>query len=87
MPRSMDPARAVAPPETDLVRAVYEGLTELDPRALTEKPAAAENWTVSDDSRTWTFRLRADARWSNGKPVTAQDFVRSWKRLGGPNVR
>ena len=83
MPRSMDPARAVAPPETDLVRAVYEGLTELDPRALTEKPAAAENWTVSDDSRTWTFRLRADARWSNGKPVTAQDFVRSWKRLGG----
>jgi oligopeptide transport system substrate-binding protein len=81
-PKSMDPARAVAPPETDLVRAVFEGLTDVDSRTLTEKPAAAENWTVSEDARTWTFRLRANARWSNGKPVTAHDFVRSWKRLG-----
>ena len=81
-PRSMDPARAVAPPETDLVRALFEGLTDVDSGTLTEKPAAAETWTVSDDSRTWTFRLRASARWSNGKPVTAPDFVRSWKRLG-----
>ena len=82
IPKSMDPARAIVPPETDLVRAVYEGLTELDAKTLKEKPAAAESWTASDDFRTWTFRLRADARWSNGKPVTAQDFVRSWKRLG-----
>ena len=82
LPKSMDPARAIAPPETDLVRAVYEGLTELDAKTLKEKPAAAESWTASDDFRTWTFRLRTDAKWSNGKPVTAQDFVRSWKRLG-----
>ena len=81
-PKSIDPARAVAPPETDLVRAVFEGLTDVDSRTLVEKPAAAESWTVSEDSRTWTFRLRASARWSNGKPVTAHDFVRSWKRLG-----
>lgn len=80
--KSMDPARAIAPPETDLVRAVYEGLTDLDARTLQEKPAAAESWTASDDHRTWTFRLRADAKWSNGKPVTAHDFVRSWRRLG-----
>ena len=77
----MDPARAIAPPETDLVRAVFEGLTELDAKTLTEKPAAAESWTVSDDFRTWIFHLRADARWSNGKPVVAEDFVRSWSRL------
>ncbi len=81
-PKSMDPAGAVSPPETDLVRAVFEGLTEVDAKTLKEKPAAAENWTVSGDFRTWTFRIRPNAQWSNGKPVTAQDFVRSWKRLG-----
>jgi len=81
-PKTIDPARAAAPPETDLVRAVFEGLTEVDAKTLTEKPAAAESWTASEDFKTWTFYLRADARWSNGKPVTAEDFVRSWRRLG-----
>ncbi|MEP6703257.1 MAG: peptide ABC transporter substrate-binding protein [Acidobacteriota bacterium] len=81
-PKSMDPARATAPPESDIVRAVFEGLTELDAKTLKERPAAAESWTVNDDFRAWTFHLRADARWSNGRPLTAQDFVRSWKRLG-----
>ena len=82
LPKTLDPARAMAPPDTDLVRAVFEGLTEIDSKTLKEKPGAAENWTASDDFRTWTFRLRGDARWSNGKPVTASDFVRSWNRLG-----
>jgi len=82
MPKSADPAAAAAPPETDLVRAVFEGLTEIDARTLREKPAAAESWRASDDLKTWTFRIRADARWSNGVPVTGEDFVRSWKRLG-----
>ena len=81
-PKSMDPARAVAAPETDLVRAVFEGLTDLDAKTLTEKPAAAESWSTSDDFRTWTFHLRSDARWSNGEPLVADDFVRSWTRLG-----
>jgi len=81
-PKTIDPARAAAPPETDLIRAVFEGLTEIDPRTLKEKPAAAESWTSSDDFKTWTFHLRASARWSNGRPVTSTDFVRSWKRLG-----
>lgn len=81
-PKSIDPAFAAVPPETDLVRAVYEGLTELDPRTLEAVPAVAEKWTSSEDFRNWTFHIRADARWSNGKPVTAEDFVRSWKRVG-----
>lgn len=81
-PKSLDPALAAAPPETDLVRAVFEGLTELNPGTLEAIPAAAEKWTASEDFRTWTFYLREDARWSNGKPVTAEDFVRSWRRLG-----
>ena len=82
LPKSLDPALAAVPPETDLVRAVFEGLTELDAETLAAAPGVAERWTSSEDSRLWTFHLRADARWSNGKPVTAQDFVRSWKRLG-----
>ena len=82
LPKTLDPALAAAPPETDLVRAVFEGLTELDPQSLQATPGVAEKWTASDDFRSWTFHLRSDARWSNGKPVTAQDFVRSWKRLG-----
>jgi oligopeptide transport system substrate-binding protein len=80
-PKSFDPVRASAAPETDIVRAIFEGLTELDARSLEAVPAAAEKWSASDDNRTWTFNLRKDARWSNGKRVTAVDFVSSWKRL------
>jgi oligopeptide transport system substrate-binding protein len=80
-PKSLDPARAVAPPETDLVRATYEGLTELDSQTLDAVPAVATGWESTKDLRTWTFHLRRGAKWSNGEAVTARDFVRSWKRL------
>jgi oligopeptide transport system substrate-binding protein len=80
-PVSFDPARAAAAPETDIVRAAYEGLTELDSTTLRAVPGVAVSWQSSDDHRTWTFYLRNDARWSNGDPVTAGDFVRSWQRL------
>lgn len=81
MPASFDPAKAAAPPETDVVRAVFEGLTDLDPKTLQAVPAVAKSWTSSKDFKTWTFELREDARWSNNEKVTAEDFVRSWSRL------
>lgn len=81
LPSSLDPARASAPPETDIVRAIYEGLTETDPASLKAIPAVAETWASEDNHTTWTFELRRDAVWTNGSPVTADDFVRSWKRL------
>jgi ABC-type oligopeptide transport system substrate-binding subunit len=81
LPKSFDPARAAAAPETDIACALYEGLTEIDPATLNAVPAAAEKWSVSDDGRTWTFHLRKDAKWSNGKRVVASDFVNSWKRV------
>ncbi len=81
MPRSFDPALAAAPPATDVVRAVYEGLTDTDPKTLKAIPAIAIDWKSADDFKTWTFNLRKNARWSNGERVTANDFVRSWKRL------
>ncbi|HQZ95374.1 MAG TPA: peptide ABC transporter substrate-binding protein [Pyrinomonadaceae bacterium] len=80
-PRSLDPAKASAAPETDIVRAAYEGLTDLDSKSLHEIPGVAEKWESSDDLKTWTFTLRKDARWSNNERVTATDFVASWKRL------
>jgi oligopeptide transport system substrate-binding protein len=80
LPQVFDPALAAAAPDTDAVRALYEGLTEYDPKTLAPIPGVAARWESSEDSRVWTFHLRRDARWSNNDPVTAQDFVRSWQR-------
>jgi oligopeptide transport system substrate-binding protein len=80
LPQTFDPAFAAAPPDTDLVRAIFEGLTDYDPRTLTPIPAVATRWEQSSGGRVWTFYLRDNARWSNGDLVTASDFVRSWRR-------
>jgi oligopeptide transport system substrate-binding protein len=81
LPQTFDPAFAAAPPDTDVVRAIFEGLTDYDPRLLTPVPAVASRWESSNGGREWTFYLRDDARWSNGEPVTANDFVKSWRRI------
>jgi oligopeptide transport system substrate-binding protein len=81
LPQTFDPAFAAAPPDTDLVRAIFEGLTDYDPHSLAPVPAVATRWEPSNGGRVWTFYLRPDARWSNGEPVTAGDFVRSWRRI------
>ena len=80
LPQTFDPAFAAAPPDTDLVRAIFEGLTDYDPHSLTPIPAVAMRWETSNSGRVWTFYLRDDARWSNGESVIASDFVRSWRR-------
>ena len=81
LPKSFDPALASAPPETDIIRAVFDGLTDTDSKNLQVIPAIAEKWESSDDFKTWTFHLRKNAKWSNGEDVRAEHFVRSWKRL------
>ncbi|MCB1024638.1 MAG: peptide ABC transporter substrate-binding protein [Acidobacteria bacterium] len=83
LPKTIDPAKVSAPPETDFVRALYEGLTETDPKTLEAVPGVAAEWSSSEDDRVWTFKLRRNAKWSNGKTVTAADFVESWQRLAG----
>ena len=80
LPQTFDPAFAAAPPDTDAVRALFEGLTDYDPQTLAPVPAVATRWESSNDGRVWTFYLRDNARWSNGDKVTADDFVRSWER-------
>ena len=80
LPQTFDPAFAAAPPDTDAVRAIFEGLTEYDPKTLSPVPAVATRWESSQEGRVWTFYLRDDARWSNGEKVRASDFVESWQR-------
>lgn len=64
--------------------ALLEGLVTLGPSGTEAVPAAAEKWDVSADGKTYTFTLRSDAVWSNGEPVTAQDFEWTYKRLLTP---
>ena len=83
-PGDLDPATATIPDEFFIIRALSEGLVSPAPDGGAPLPATAERWTVSPDGLTYTFHLRAAARWSNGEPVTAQDFVDSYRRLLTP---
>jgi oligopeptide transport system substrate-binding protein len=83
-PRTLDPGLMTGAPEGRVADAVFEGLTVRDPETLRPVPGVAESWEVSSDGLTWTFRLRQDARWSDGRPVTAEDFAWSWRRLQDP---
>lgn len=81
----LDPARARATPcDQRLLAAVFEGLTRLDPVTGKAVPAAAERYEPAADGRSWTFTLRADGAWTDGKPVVAKDFVRGWRRVLNP---
>src|SRR5689334_8959159 len=64
-----------------LTYGIREGLYAPDPETLKPVPAGAASHTVSPDGRIWTFKLRPEAKWSNGEPVRAQDYVFSWRRM------
>ncbi|MDY0972508.1 peptide ABC transporter substrate-binding protein [Siccibacter turicensis] len=81
-PASLDPVKAVGLPEIQVIRDLFEGLVNQDEKG-TLIPGVATRWQ-SNDNRVWTFTLRDDARWSDGTPVTADDFVYSWQRLVDP---
>ena len=83
-PDDLDPAGAALPDDFFIIRALSEGLVVPSPTGGDPLPAAAEQWEVSPDGLTWTFHLRADARWSNGDPVTADDFADSLRRVLTP---
>jgi oligopeptide transport system substrate-binding protein len=83
-PKTLDPGRATGEPEGRIVDALFEGLTARDPASLRPVPGVAESWSISEDGRRYEFRLRPDARWSDGAPVTAHDFAWSWRRLLDP---
>jgi oligopeptide transport system substrate-binding protein len=79
-PESIDPAVVTGQLEGRICYALFEGLLHFD-RFGKPQPGIAESWDLSSDGKIYTFHLRANAKWSNGDPVTANDFVRSWKRV------
>ncbi len=82
----LDPARArAADGDQRLLEALFDMLTRLDPATGRALPAAAERFEPAPDGRSWTFTLRGDATWTDGKPVVAKDFVRGWRRVLDPD--
>jgi oligopeptide transport system substrate-binding protein len=82
-PDSLDPHRARSTEAMTVLRDLFECLTRLDARAA-PAPAAAESWSVSEDGKLYTFRLRPQLRWSNGDPLVAEDFAAGLRRLVDP---
>ena len=85
-PQELDPHLTTGVPETRIQRALFEGLVVPDPKTGRPVPGAASSWETSPDGRTFTFRLHPGRRWSDGTPVVAEDFVRSFRRLFTPTL-
>ncbi len=81
---SLDPHLATQASDYNVLSALFEGLVAEDPQDLHPVPGVAESWDLSADGLVYTFHLRATARWSNGDPVTAGDFVASLRRALTP---
>ncbi len=82
-PETLDPHRAEGVTAANVLRDLFEGLVTEAPDG-TLIPGAAESWTLSDDGLVYTFKLQGNGRWSNGDPVTADDFVYGLRRSADP---
>jgi oligopeptide transport system substrate-binding protein len=85
-PKTLDPTLMTGEPEGRIAQELFEGLTRLDAQSLEPAPGTAERWEVTPDGKTYTFYLRKNARWTDGHPVTAGDFVYAWRRMQDPAV-
>ncbi|HTJ77451.1 MAG TPA: peptide ABC transporter substrate-binding protein [Rariglobus sp.] len=83
-PQDIDPQVVTGVSENKIINALFEGLVIETPSGVGVAPGVAERWDVSSDGLVYTFHLRTDARWSDGRPVTATDFVRSYERILTP---
>lgn len=84
-PQSFDPHKIEGKPESQIAYQLFEGLVTKDSEG-NPQPGVAESWSSTPDNKIWTFKLRKDAKWSDGSPVTAHDFVYAWQRLVDPNT-
>ena len=85
-PRGLDPTIANSNTESHILVALYEGLVNYSADAREIEPGTAERWDVSPDGKTYIFHLRKDLKWSNGDPLTADDFLYSFRRLAEPSL-
>lgn len=83
-PQGLDPHVVTGIPEMNIVNALFEGLAVKNPYTLEPEPGVAQSWDISADGLTITFHLNPEAKWSNGDPITAEDFVWSWRRALNP---
>lgn len=79
-PQALDPHITTGIPEYHIQLALFEALVVKDAATLASVPGVAQRWEISADGRTYRFYLRPDARWSNGDPLTAEDFRWTWWR-------
>jgi len=84
-PDSLDPQKTNSLESLSIDRDMFVGLAMLDAHGK-PVPGAAESWDIAPDGKTWTFHLRHDDKWSNGDPVTAADFLYSFRRLVDPKT-
>ncbi len=85
-PGDLDPHLATAYTEFNIILALGEGLAAIDEQSGKPVPAAAASWEVSPDGLRYTFHLRPEAKWSNGEPVVAADFLFSYERILRPGL-
>ena len=83
--QSLDPHKVEGVPEAYVSRDLYEGLAITDADGKIQ-PGVAESWESKEGGKVWIFHLRKDVKWSNGEPLTAKDFVYSWRRLADPKT-
>lgn len=83
-PQDLDPQAVTGVPEHNIIMGLFEGLVTENPRDLSPEPGVAEKWEISPDGLVYTFHLRANARWSDGTPITANDFIQSYRRMLTP---
>jgi oligopeptide transport system substrate-binding protein len=79
--KTLDPSMMAWLQDIRIAYALWEGLYRLDPRTLQPVPGVAYKVDIDPSGTVYTFHLRANARWTNGDPVTAQDFIFSWRRI------
>lgn len=85
-PETIDPSLMTGQPDGRVARMLFEGLVRENPETLEPTPGQAYRWDVTPDGRTYTFHIRPGAQWSDGRPVTAEDFRWTWIRVLRPET-
>lgn len=85
-PTTMDPGASTGQDELAILFNIYDGLTGIDQQTGAIVGRVAESWEPNDDGTVFTFHLKQNATWSDGTPLTANDFVNSWRRVLDPNT-
>lgn len=85
-PESFDPIVGTGQPEARVYMAIFDGLVEYHPKTSEPIPGIAESWEISKDGTQYLFHLRKNAKFSNGEPITAKDFLYTFRRSLSPEL-